>query len=141
VTDPGNSDTSFKRSAVRNRVVPELQAQFGEFSSALIRAAHLREQDGRYCDGVARDIYGQHADIDGESTRLPRDMIRDSDPAISLRVLRLAAISRIGDTDVRELTHERVAAVLKATSGRTGATIELPYGVCVSIERDLIAFR
>jgi hypothetical protein len=40
----------------------------------------------------------------------------------------------------REFTFERVESVRLAASGRSGATIELPYGVVATVERESIHF-
>jgi tRNA(Ile)-lysidine synthase len=139
--DPSNVDTRFRRNAVRHEVVPMLQTVFPHFDRAVLRAALLQQTDGDYCDLVA----GREYDALGKVTTsgevvLEKPALLALHPAIATRVIRLAARSIILDTDDRELTFDRVFAVLNAAGGRSGAMIQLPYRMRARIERDVIRF-
>ncbi len=135
--DPSNVDTAYRRNAVRHKLVPVLADVFPGFESALLRSAELADAAARYCDEQAVGVYAGAREIIRGGIRLDRKLIRGLDPVIASRVIRLAALDLI-EGESRELTHERVEAVLAAVHGRTGALIELPYGIRVQIERDAI---
>jgi tRNA(Ile)-lysidine synthase len=141
VHDPSNDNTSYLRNAVRHDLLPTVGSVFEGYDRALIRSATLREMDTDYCDGVAADLYHELAtkDPDG-SRRLPRNLTARLHSAVALRVIRLAARDLIVDTDDRELTFERIEAVYVASAGRTGSTIQLPYGVMVRVETNQLRF-
>lgn len=143
VQDPSNNDTSYRRNAVRHELLPTFGSVFPGYDRALIRSAELREQDADYCNEAAARAFHELAarDPDG-SILLPRYLAERLHPAVALRVLRSAARNLIADTDDRELTFERIKAVYVASTGRTGAVIELPYGVRVTVEvRQLRFYR
>lgn len=138
--DPSNVDTAYRRNALRHRVVPILRDGFPGFESALLRTSQLADMDAMYVDVRAANVYAGIRRVIPCGIALDRDAIRDADPAIGSRLVMRAALDVINGPDARELTHERVHAVLDAATGRTGATIELPYGVLARVERDEITF-
>ena len=138
ITDPSNADTAYRRNAVRHEVVPAVQRVFPGFEEALLRSVGLAEADARFCDRQAGGVYAHAREIIPGGIRLERELIRGLDRAVASRVIRLAALDLISGDENRELTFERVDAVLAATDGRTGTLIELPYGLHARIERDAI---
>lgn len=139
--DPSNIDTRFRRNALRHDIVPLLNAVFPGFDRALLRSAALQEADGEFCDFEAARVFGSIVVLaEPDRVTLAKRALNELHTAIATRVVRLAVRSLIRDTDDRELTYERVMAVLTATGGRSGAVIELPYGVRVVVEHDDVRF-
>lgn len=138
--DPSNTDTGYRRNALRHRVVPILSDVFPGFERALVRSSHLGDIDARYVDARAANDYAGIRRVIPCGIALDRDAISAAHPAIASRLVMLAALDVIAASDARELTYERVHAVLDAANGRTGTMIELPYGVLARIERDAITF-
>lgn len=138
IIDPSNADITYRRNAVRREVVPVLEHVFPGFDDALLRSVDLTQTDARYCDQQAAGVYTRSHEIIPGGIRFDRELIRGLHRAIASRVIRLAALDLIVNREIRELTFERIDAVLAANGGRTGALIELPYGVHARIERDAI---
>ena len=138
IIDPSNADTAYRRNAVRHEVVPALQHVFPGFEEALLRSVELAQTDAHYCDRQAAGVYTRSREIIPGGIRFDRELIRGLHRAIASRVIRLAALDLIVSHETRELTFERIDAVLSATGRRTGALIELPYGVHARVERDAI---
>jgi tRNA(Ile)-lysidine synthase len=143
VLDPSNADTAYRRNAVRHELLPVIEAVFPGYDRALIRSAVMREQDAGYCDEVAARSYHTWVKRDADGSLLvPRSLAECLHEAVSLRILRLAARDLIQETDDRELTFERIRALLVACCGRSGSVIQLPYGVRARVEsQDLRLFR
>ena len=141
--DPSNYDTSYRRNAVRHEIMPRLASVFPGYEDALIRSLSLRELDAAFADEQALDVSEALCQKRGrEEITIARKGLAELHPAIASRVLRLAAQYLIAGQDDRELTFERIEAVRAAAdSGRTGALLELPYGVRVHIERDFVRMQ
>jgi tRNA(Ile)-lysidine synthase len=138
IIDSTNTDTTYRRNAVRHKVVPVLRGVFPGFEEAVLRSAELAQTDAQYCDHQAVGVYTCSRKIIPSGISLERELVRGLHRAIASRVIRLAALDLIASNEHRELTFERIDAVLAASSGRTGALIELPYGIHARIERDAI---
>lgn len=140
VEDPSNLDLAYRRNAVRHSLMPVISDIFSGFEPALLRSAETREDDARYCNEVASAAFEANAQLADHSVTLPRSVLHDNDRAIASRLVLLAARQVIADTDTRELSHERVHAALEAAAGRSGAVIELPYGILMRVERKNVIF-
>lgn len=139
IIDPSNLDTTFRRNAVRHELVPALQAVFPGFERALLRSVNLSGSDAEYCDLVAAGRYSLLRRTVPDGIALDRQELRGLHRAISSRVIRLAALDLIGGGEERrELTFERIEAVMRAADGRSGALIELPYDISVFVEHDRV---
>ncbi len=138
IIDPSNADIAYRRNAVRHEVVPAIQRVFPGFEEALLRSIELAKTDALYCDGQAAGAYTRLREIIPGGIRFDRALVRSLHRAIASRVIRWAALDLIANGEHRELTFERIDAVLAAANGRTGSVIELPYGIQAQIERDAI---
>lgn len=135
IIDPSNLDVGYRRNAVRHQVVPAVSSAFPGFERALVRSARLREADAAYCDDVASAEYAEHAVREDGNVGIPAGWLAGLHQAISSRVVRMAVLEIAGGGDIRELTHERISAVVEAATQRGGIVIELPYGVRASVQR------
>lgn len=138
VEDPTNEDISYRRNRLRQRVIPELKGLDPGFGDGLIRAVEHARLDAEALDHLARAELTHSIGRPGTGVRVvPRKLVRCVDEAIATRIVR-AAILELTPADNREVTRERIAAVVAAASGRTGSRIEIPYGVVARVERDRI---
>ncbi|HMM41534.1 MAG TPA: tRNA lysidine(34) synthetase TilS [Thermomicrobiales bacterium] len=140
--DPSNADPRYRRSVLRSEIVPALRREFPGFPTTLLRSVSLARLDGEVVDAVAAEAYGRIACDTAAGVALARAIFRDLPRAVASRVVVSAArqVSSTMDADWRELTTERIGAVVDAARGRTGALIQLPYGVDVRVERDVLLF-
>jgi tRNA(Ile)-lysidine synthase len=132
--DPSNLDPRYRRNRIRHEVIPMLREIDPGFADALARSVELARLDAEVVDHIARIDFSKHAGPDAGCWLIDRDYLRSVPETVGGRVLRLA-LDAIVEQDGREITRERIAAVLAAARGRTGAVIELPYGVRAHIER------
>ncbi len=135
--DPSNADTRFRRNAVRHDVIPLLERISPGFGGAILRTIDLARQDAQVIDAMADQVFEEIATHPGTECLIERIALRNYDVAISSRVVK-RAIQRMVSGDAREVSYERIRAVLDAASGRTGAVIELPYGLRAVIEREVV---
>ncbi len=135
--DPSNEDTRMRRNALRHNVIPELRRIDPGFEGAVIRSIELARNDAEVVDSLARDRFETCVRVDERSCSISRELLRNEPEAISSRVVR-TAIQLFTDGDSREVSRERITAVLRAAEGRTGTVIELPYGLRAIIEKRLV---
>jgi tRNA(Ile)-lysidine synthase len=140
VTDPTNDDPRFRRNALRRDIIPLLREHFPGFESALSRSVAIAARDAAAIDLLAWREFDLIASTSDIATRVDRRRLRELPEAISTRVIRLAA-ARLMPDNRRELTFERVERVRNSVDGRSGARIELPYGVIVTVEREHLVFE
>jgi tRNA(Ile)-lysidine synthase len=138
--DPTNKDRAFRRNALRLDVIPTIRQAYPGFESALTRSVDLAAQDARALDDWAAQLADTLMVSDNATLRADRARLREAPPAIASRIIRMAA-ARLMPDNPRELTFERVESVRAALSGRSGAVIELPYGVLARIERSVVVFE
>jgi tRNA(Ile)-lysidine synthetase-like protein len=141
VEDPSNRDRRYRRNAVRHDVIPAIESVFPDFRAPLLRFVELAKRDADALDTAAQQAYDVIATARSTRISLRRSGFRDLSPAIASRVVRIAAASLNPGGDQRELTFERTESVRTAASGRTGATIELPYCVVVHITPEHMVFE
>ena len=133
--DPSNLDPRYRRNRIRHELLPLLRDIEPGADQALLRSVELARQDAEIVEALAQERYRAVVRRDGEGAWVDRGFLRSEPAAVSGRVLKMVATGLIGG-DAREITHERISAVIAAARGRTGAVIELPYGLRAIIERD-----
>lgn len=140
--DPTNADPRYQRNLVREDIVPRLRLAFPGFPDTLLRSVDLARLDAEVVDAIADETFERVTRAVGAGLGVDRSAFRALPRAVATRVV-MAAARRVApamQSDSRELTTERISAVLDAAQGRSGAVIQLPYGVDVRIERDVLLF-
>ncbi len=138
IYDPTNADLGYRRNRVRQRVIPELERVDPGFRKALLRSVRHARNDAVVVDRLAVEASKQHVCGHAEgSISIDRDFLRGAHEAVSARAVR-SVLMTLQPGDTRELTEERIIAVVEAAAGRTGALLELPYGVIARVEREVI---
>ena len=133
IEDPSNADTTIRRNALRQAVIPTLEAYFPGATSALARYASLAAEDDRALGDLAVTTLAHAVDPGG---RLATDRLRAEPLAIQRRVIRrwLAEVTGSG-----ALTAERTDAVLAfAQAGSGGKALEIGEGWEVRLERGML---
>lgn len=140
--DPTNADRQYLRNRIRSEIVPELRSAFPGFPETLLRSVGLARDDATVVDAIADAEVGRLLVPFEDGATIDRGALKDLPRAVASRVVIAAARVAAPEMqrDAREMTAERVGAVLDATNGRSGAVIQLPYGVDVRIEREILRF-
>ncbi|CAN5630804.1 hypothetical protein BH23CHL2_BH23CHL2_32400 [soil metagenome] len=138
--DPSNENLDFRRNRLRHRVIPELERLDPGFGEGLVRTMQHAAEDAMVVEQFAGVAYEQHVRRDGELMRINRPFLIESEFAISSRVVR-DAIRSLSPADNREVTRERILAVVHAATGHSGARIEIPYGIVAVVERYHVVIR
>jgi tRNA(Ile)-lysidine synthase len=138
-SDPHNDDPRFTRSRVRHRVLPVLEEELGPgVAAALARTADALREDSSALDRWAQDTYREVAGDVGVDV----DALRLREPAVVLRVLRLAAL-RAG-SPAAELFRVHVLALAELVFGAAGAQrrrrVQLPGHLTAYREGNLLKF-
>lgn len=127
LADPSNDDPTFRRNALRHRLLPLLDEIQPGAAATLARYAELVAADDEALDVWAESARAAAADADG-SLRLAS--LRDVPVAIARRVVRQWLAAAVGRTDVPA---ERVDALLGR--GARGGRLEIGEGVAVVAQR------
>lgn len=138
--DPSNEDLDFRRNRLRHRVIPELERLDPGFGDGLVRSMQHAAEDATVVERIAGEACARHVRRDGERMHVNRQFLIESDLAISSRVVR-DVVRSLSPADNREVTRERVLAVIRAAAGRNGSRIEIPYGIVAVVEQDHVVIR
>ncbi len=141
-TDSSNQDNSYARNVIRNELFPQIQQKTGfPVTASLLRTARLLRDDSDYLQQMAAVQYKPLILSKDDSTvAIKRKNLCELHPAIAGRCIRMAWEEVTGSNSGLEEKH--VAAVLNL-SGRkaSGLTIQLPKGVCATIEYDKLLIK
>ncbi len=140
IEDPSNEDVAFRRNRLRHRIIPELQELDPGFSDGLVRSVNHAREDAEVLDRLAVQMAASLVRLSGDSRRITKSLLAREERAIASRIVRAAIVEMIPE-DHRELTQERIEAVLGAAEGKVGGIIEMPYGIVATIERDDIVIE
>ncbi|MGK0714890.1 tRNA lysidine(34) synthetase TilS [Leucobacter sp. W1153] len=127
--DPHNSDPTFARVRVRERVLPLLETQLGPgVASGLARSAELAREDADALDRLAEQLLASCMERSQSGIALPVDALAEQPDALRNRMIRLAARAHFGSHLSREHTLA-AAALVTAWHGQgpinvPGATVE-----------------
>ncbi|HSX66350.1 tRNA lysidine(34) synthetase TilS [Nocardioides sp.] len=139
--DPHNSDPRFLRSRVRHDVLPVLERELGPgIAETLARTADQLRRDMESLDTIASQELGRVRSGEGAdlALALPDELV--SEPALSARVLRLAALEAGAPAD--ELFAVHVDALQRLVEvGRPDKEIQLPGHLTAYLADGHLRFR
>ncbi|MCO5175530.1 MAG: tRNA lysidine(34) synthetase TilS [Thermomicrobiales bacterium] len=143
ILDPSNADTRYARNALRHEIIPQLRRLYPGFPATLLRSMMLVRDDAMVVNDLANGVFAEIVEATSRGALVDRNALRRASRPVASRIVRRVArqvSTAASDADWRELSSERIDAVLRAVQGRAGAKIELPHGVDVIIERDRVVF-
>ncbi len=132
--DPSNDDRALLRNRVRLDVLPRMLAADPGVANAILNLAASSRATADALDAAAADA--MLIVCDGDVVTLPRAVLRALPDELSPYVYRRALTALLGD--VRNIDRRHYAALAGAAAARTGATLELPRGVVVTVDADAV---
>ncbi len=134
IEDESNADETFRRNAVRHRLMPLLTDLEPTIERRLGDLARIASTEDDLLDSMTSEVM---ASIDDEPG-LPRRLVMDSHPAISRRLVRRWVKEQVG----LDLTLDRVEAIRELAASSNGAArIEIGQGFIASINREHLLFQ
>ncbi len=133
--DASNQDVSYLRNKVRLELIPEIENGFSpRIKSQLGKMSQLLQEDESYLSEQAQKMFQEVGRTTEQGLTIPINKLRDLQPAILNRVLRLGIQEMKGDLKSIEFGHiQQVRHLLKEKS--SGACV-LPGDIKISLERE-----
>jgi tRNA(Ile)-lysidine synthase len=134
IDDASNRSSAFARNRVRHELLPALRRFNPRIEDALAGLADSAAADDATLDAIA------HALVDDQdrSATIDKRSLCDAPPAIAARAVRIAFASAMGAS--RDLARRHIDAVLR-TARSPSASLDLPGGVVVDVQRSSVLFR
>jgi tRNA(Ile)-lysidine synthase len=132
--DPTNRSRSYVRNRIRGELLPALRRYNPRIEEALARLAAAAAGDVELLERLAAATPAGTAK-DG-TVRIGRKQLAALPEALRAHAVRLAFAQLAGDA--RGLSERHLRAVLRAAAGPSGARLDLPRGLRVTIERNSI---
>ena len=140
--DATNRDVSRTRARIRTKLIPLLERQFQEqVVEHLAQLAEHAREDEAFIDAAARECVQKILSTDGP-TRVRVEDLTGPEVSAALRGRMVRQIVNRCKVRAGELSSAHVANVLEfALHGENGKQLQLPGGVEVRRERDMLQFR
>jgi len=134
IEDESNADETFRRNAVRHRLLPLLIELEPTIEQRLGDLAGIASSENDLLDAMTSEML----EAVGDQPGLPRTLVVDAHPAIARRVVRRWVKARVG----LDLTFDRVEAIRALAASKNGAArIEIGQGYLASIDRVYLRFH
>lgn len=133
--DPHNTDPSYARVRVRDRILPLMERELGPgIAAALVRTAELAREDADALDGMADELVSEIAQRIDAGVEVSAAALAEQPAALRNRVIRRVAAAEFSSALTREHT-DAIAAL--ATDWRGQGPVFAP-GIRASRERGAI---
>ena len=135
--DSSNANIYFTRNKIRQELLPYLANNYNvKIKESLARTAKLLQEDANCLEHLAEEDYAKDL-LQDEEFCFDAKKLREQDPAICKRVLRLA-VFRLG---LGELDYERTQALYELVDRNNGnKIIELPQGYSANLKNNKLHF-
>lgn len=140
VKDPSNISDLYLRSRIRNKFIPHLEKKYNpKIKETFVRSAEiLREEDSFLEDYSRKILKGLLKLKDKERIEISIEPFLKLDRAIKRRLLRIIIEELRGD--IKGFSMHHIDEVMDSiAAGRTGRRINLPKGVTVQRDYDLLS--
>ena len=130
VTDASNEDTRFVRNRIRSDLLPLLASAYNpQIVPQLNRLADVMRAEETWITGIVRKQYQQFVKQSGqESVSLSLQRLKDSPPALSRRIIRMAIEELTGNS--RKIGFVHIQSVQRLVDGNGGQKeLHLPGGL------------
>ncbi len=140
-TDSTNSDNNYTRNRIRNELLPYLRENFNpNISQSLINLSESAASDSGFLNSYARRLYKRLGSPmpNRKPIVLHIESIEMVDKAIMARLIIAAAKEAMGENFYLEKKH--VEDILNIRNKETGARLDLPKGLSVSVKYGWLEF-
>ncbi|MDE2941966.1 MAG: tRNA lysidine(34) synthetase TilS [Chloroflexota bacterium] len=134
--DSSNSSLEITRNRVRLELVPTLERYNPRIRQALLRMSSSAAHDLDFLEQAAGDALRRLEVAAEHDITVSRAGFGELHPAVQRHLLRLAYRELAGAA--KELTHRHVEDMVRLSSGRTGAKLELPGGIRFEVGYDTL---
>jgi tRNA(Ile)-lysidine synthase len=138
--DSSNLHEDYTRNKVRLALIPYINEKFGaDITDSLCRLAENAAMDESFMERYSGEAYIKALRDKGDGfVRLDNDKLRSLDPAVRMRVLRMAVRDAAGSVKGLGSVHYQALSDL-IVRGETGARSELPKGIRAVVSYGILA--
>lgn len=122
--DDSNADTRYLRNAIRQEIMPRLEALAPGAARRIASAADLMREDARALDGMADALLGE-----GKPRWIPLDRLISQPEAIRSRVIRRWVEMHLPGRQEQSMTQQQTQLALSALDAPAGTKVNLPGGL------------
>ncbi len=137
-TDSTNSDTSYSRNRIRNKILPEAGEICSQAPGHIAAAARKLRDITNYLDGVVDEAFKTVVlSSDEDHILLDKKALNDLPEVISsMLILKVLTSMTPGKKDIGEV---HATAVLDMAKAEGGKHLDLPYGIIADFSHDSIS--
>lgn len=119
--DDSNADTRYLRNAIRQEIMPRLEALAPGAARRIASAADLMREDARALEGMADALLGE-----GKPRWIPLDRLIGQPEAIRSRVIRRWVEMHMAKRQEQSMTQQQTHLALTALDAPAGSKVNLP---------------
>jgi len=137
--DETNEDTLYSRNGIRHLVMPELNKICSQASSHIAELADEAAKIDEYLDSKAHELYEKSIlEDDGKVKTFSVSVLSEDAEVIKSRAIRIIIENIIHS--LKDVTRDHVDAVLSLLNKEKSSSLDLPKGISVLKEGDLLIF-
>ncbi len=158
-TDETNLEDNYTRNRLRRHVIPMVEKEINDQASAhVVQAASYIAQAQNLIEEMAfqwLDLHGIRecgnnkvtefsagcCTDSGDSYRLPAGLLQSCHPVIRREILIQACRKVTGGSDLKDVGHVHLEMLERLAEGETSRRLELPGGIRVKKEYDMLVFQ
>jgi tRNA(Ile)-lysidine synthase len=140
-TDASNFDLAFARNRLRNVVIPALASDFNpNLVDTLTRTLQILDDEDVWLAALTEQWLRENGSRAGKDFRIPVSAVISGGDALIRRVFR-GALRRAG-SDLHDVSFAQIEAIRTLLEpGKSGKLVEIPSGLQVAREFDVLVFR
>jgi len=130
ITDKTNAESDYSRNYIRNKIIPVIQAHFGEtVATTMAKNALALRADEDFLETTAKTAFDMlnMQPMDAPTTiTLPINELLSHPPALTTRIIRQAIATIRGEEALINIQSTHIKSILDIAQGQTGREASLP---------------